>query len=841
MRIAQLKIQNFRSIQTADLVLPKQVVFVGDNNSGKSTVLEAIDLVLGPERTRRRPVINEHDFYNGQYISAESEEEIEIKIEATVVDLNEEQEARFKDNLEFWNNEAESLIDGPPTEQTDQTSTVSAIRVVFIGKYDPEEDDFIGETFFSSPESDEGELEKFRTRDKRYCGFLFLRTLRTGSRALSLEHGSLLDIILRLREQRVQMWEDVLREVSQVGVAEDGDIGLTDTLTEVQRKLRSFIPTEWADDPRIRVSELTRESLRKALTVFMTAGSADSGYAVPFRNQGTGTVNMLVFALLSMIAEEKQNVMFAMEEPEIAIPPFTQKRVVQSVKESASQVLLTSHSPYVLEEFAPERIAVIHRVGGELTIKPALLPPTVKLKAFSSEMRTRFSEALLARRVLVVEGRTELDSFSAASRRLAELSPEQFRNLDSLGIAVVDARTDSQVVPLVQYFESLGKQVFAIFDKQEEDISEGIEFAFESPAQSFEKLLAQQCDPTVLMRFLRELDERGDWKLANDDVPNEDTPPKELKKVFVKLLKKFKGSGEAAELVSQLSEDEMPNFILNTLSEIQGIVEPAEEREEAEEEANGKVKLPKMLHEVAVDAEGPSLAGITIGRLLECESVSEEAAVDNLIKDICEHMVGRRGGKAPRKEDVQLIKGVGRFLTERKVVGSKRKLLVEECQRVVHRTRSLAYTGDPFIDWVSTRDIISESAAPSIQCLANDALHLRFLRKGASLRSKLTELWRSNMSYAGSTVAVRNAFTNEHFVAKSQKPQGLHVMTIHKSKGKEFDEVVIYEGVRWDRIVRDPSDERNVAQSTLLLRVGVSRASQRVSILTPQWAPCPLF
>ena len=144
----------------------------------------------------------------------------------------------------------------------------------------------------------------------------------------------------------------------------------------------------------------------------MTAGDSDAGYSVPFRNQGTGTVNMLVFALLSMIADEKQNVMFAMEEPEIAIPPFTQKRVVQSVKESASQVLLTSHSPYVLEEFAPERIGVLKRSSGELTITPASLPPAVKAKAYSSEMRTRFSEALLARRVLVVEGRTEVDALS---------------------------------------------------------------------------------------------------------------------------------------------------------------------------------------------------------------------------------------------------------------------------------------------------------------------------------------------------------------------------------------------------------------------------------------------
>lgn len=34
---------------------------------------------------------------------------------------------------------------------------------------------------------------------------------------------------------------------------------------------------------------------------------------------GTGTVNMLVLAMLSQIAEDKQNVIFAMEEAETAI------------------------------------------------------------------------------------------------------------------------------------------------------------------------------------------------------------------------------------------------------------------------------------------------------------------------------------------------------------------------------------------------------------------------------------------------------------------------------------------------------------------------------------------
>jgi putative ATP-dependent endonuclease of the OLD family len=432
MRIVKLHIENFRAIKCADLVLPANVVLVGDNNSGKSTILEAIDLVLGPERIKQRPPVDEHDFYEGRYIPDEvanddESEPIRIRVDATVIDLNEDQEARFQEHLEFWDLEQQAILDWPPEQRTDDENVVPALRVMFIGEYDKDEDDFEGQTYFMSPVGDNGELEPFRTQDKRFCGFLFLRTLRTGSRALSLERGSLLDIILRLREQRVRMWEDVISELHKVGVAEDEELGLSDTLVEVQTKLRSFIPTEWAAEPHIRVSDLTRETLRRTLTVFMAAGSESNQYAVPFRRQGTGTINMLVFALLSMIADAKQNVIFAMEEPEIAIPPHTQKRVIDVVRANSSQVLLTSHSPYVLEEFPPEEVAVVQRTGGNVSLTPTSLPPTVKMKAYRRDMRTRFCEALLARRVLVVEGRTEYDAFPAAARRLAELHPDAYR------------------------------------------------------------------------------------------------------------------------------------------------------------------------------------------------------------------------------------------------------------------------------------------------------------------------------------------------------------------------------------------------------------------------------
>jgi putative ATP-dependent endonuclease of OLD family len=73
MRVARLQIENFRCIKRADVLLPRLAVIVGDNNIGKSTLLEAIDLVMGPERLSRRPVIDEHDFYAGEYVDPQGQ------------------------------------------------------------------------------------------------------------------------------------------------------------------------------------------------------------------------------------------------------------------------------------------------------------------------------------------------------------------------------------------------------------------------------------------------------------------------------------------------------------------------------------------------------------------------------------------------------------------------------------------------------------------------------------------------------------------------------------------------------------------------------------------------
>src|SRR6202008_3773688 len=139
----------------------------------------------------------------------------------------------------------------------------------------------------------------------------------------------------------------------------------------------------------LRVSALTRRHLREVITAFIATGNGP--HSAPFFRQGTGTINILLLAMLSQIAEDKQNVIFAMEEPETAIPPYAQKRIVHELRKLSAQTLFTSHSPYVLEEFSLDETVILSRsADGELSQAKIELPDSVKHKRYRHEFRTRF-------------------------------------------------------------------------------------------------------------------------------------------------------------------------------------------------------------------------------------------------------------------------------------------------------------------------------------------------------------------------------------------------------------------------------------------------------------------
>jgi len=392
MKVKRLTIENFKGVKKADLFFDGHVLFVGGNNVGKSTVCEALDLVLGPDRLGRFPPVDEFDFYNAEYLAEDGTTPKPLCVEVMLIDLSAEVERTCFSHTELWHMLEQRLLTQGEADQGVSPNVVRCLRLRTVAAYNQEEDEFEADTYFShSPNSPEGELERVGKKVKRMFGFLYLRALRTGSRALSLERGSLLDIILKLQGVRTGLWEKSIKRLRGLDPPIDADAAdLTPLLDSIEKRLAQYISVNSnGRATRLFVSQLTREHLRKTISFFLSLSPDQQ--PVPFQNVGAGTLNILVLALLTFIAEvKKDNVIFAMEEPEIALPPHTQRRIANYLLEETTQCFVTSHSPYVIERFDPTQIMILRRSPtAELTATVVSGGTTIKGKMYKRHARRR--------------------------------------------------------------------------------------------------------------------------------------------------------------------------------------------------------------------------------------------------------------------------------------------------------------------------------------------------------------------------------------------------------------------------------------------------------------------
>lgn len=591
MRVRRLKISNFRGISEGSVDFSGHTLLVGGNNIGKSTICEALDLVLGPERLFRRPVVDEHDFYCGRYLDADGST-VEIRLEAILVDLSDEACRRFRGHVRRWNDKTCTFLDEEPdgADRADRPDVVWGLPLLFVGRYDREEDDFIGNTFFDHPAGEANALDDdlenklgngrvpFNRAHKRLCGFVFLRTLRTGSRALSLQRGSLLDSVLKLGGSgSVEMWQDTLGRLQSLDPA-IGDIAqLKQIRDEIRARMGRFVNLAAGDGSTgFFASDLTREHVREVVRLFIAAQPGK--HLVPFGRLGTGSINILVFALLTFIADlkDKQSVIFAMEEPEIALPPHTQRRVTRFVLGEMGQSIVTSHSPYVIEQFEPTQIVILDRThDGQLTGRPIDFA-AIRPKSFRVERR-QFAEAILSRAVLVVEGSTEASLFPIASEVMEEsLPPEDYMHLDLAGVTVFNAGGDGAVPRYGPTFSALGKLSFGFCDKPNAPLTTdatnnlaGYTQFWESPEKGVETLLLKEMPMAVVRRFLSTVNERSDY--PNEPQYDDSMDDATTLALALKILKARKGDafGYAALFVGQCNNaDELPKTIREILETI---------------------------------------------------------------------------------------------------------------------------------------------------------------------------------------------------------------------------------------------------------------------------------
>lgn len=585
MRVRQLSIDNFRGVRTGVVNLHGHTLLVGGNNVGKSTVCEALDLALGSERLFRRPVVDEHDFHDGKYIDSAGRP-IMIRIEVILVDLPDELQRKHFGRTRPWSEAAGGFVDveGVDPAQLDAPGVVRALPVLFFGWYDRKSDDFEGKTYFAhpapeltDPEDEPGAgYEPFGRDLKQQCGFIYLRTLRTGRRALSLERGSLLDTIMRLGDNgRESMWEDTIKRLK------DFDIGTIPQLktvrTQIGKRMKRFIGLD--DDEGATAffaSDLTREHLREVVQFFVR--SQGSSYAVPFHRLGTGSINTLVFSLLTHIADLRGNasVIFAMEEPEIALPPHSQRRLTRYLRDRMGQALITSHSPHVIDEFDVTEIVAVDRDSAQVLQSTPIPTAEIKFKAVRQH-KLQLAEAILSRGVVVAEGATEVAALIATSSALEKHSPDgDYEAFDLTGISVFDAGAQGEVPKWAPLFASLRKGAFAFHDKPKiawtEDQLANLrryDLNCETQYNGIEELLSAEVSAGAQRAFLAAVALWPDYPIQQHGVLPDDANDEGVRALTRKILIERKNGDYAAELIAACNTlGDLPETIVTFLREI---------------------------------------------------------------------------------------------------------------------------------------------------------------------------------------------------------------------------------------------------------------------------------
>lgn len=431
--VRQLRIERFRGIQTLEWAPgPGLNGLIGPGDSGKSTILDAIDLLLSARRTAGFTDADFHGLAVGDG----------ILLEATIGDLPPQllDLDRYGMFHRGWD------VDfGVSDEPEDNNEIVITIRLTVVADLDPTW------TLYSERAEAEDCL-----RDLPFAERARMAPTRLGAFAshhLAWGARSVLNRIADVRPAAGAALADAARQAR----ATFGDAAapeVADTI-EMVRDVAARIGVHGAEDAA---------ALLDAHGVSFGAGSIalHDGQGVPLKNLGQGSSRLLVAGLQALAGNTSPFTL--VDELEHGLEPFRIMRLLHELgaKEAAPprQVFLTTHSAVVVRELSAQQL---WHVGRDPATDRIVLRPLARDAAAQGTLRA-CAEAYLAPSVLVCEGATEVGLIRGLDLYWSGLGQ---RPMGSCGVAVADG-SGSNMLQRALAFARAGYRVALWHDSDRE-------------------------------------------------------------------------------------------------------------------------------------------------------------------------------------------------------------------------------------------------------------------------------------------------------------------------------------------------------------------------------------
>jgi putative ATP-dependent endonuclease of OLD family len=188
MIVSKLEIQGFRGIRKGDISLLQFTSLIGANNCGKTTITEALALVLGRDRLVRP--LTEHDFHGSTPSPTDR-----IVIVATLVGF-EPNDPRNQTDWFRWGRGTikwQDVDTGAVRSVADKPTDKLACQIAFAARFDLDSLETITARYFYDadidPFQEDAAIATVPTELIRQVGFFLVPANRTWDRTISLDQS----------------------------------------------------------------------------------------------------------------------------------------------------------------------------------------------------------------------------------------------------------------------------------------------------------------------------------------------------------------------------------------------------------------------------------------------------------------------------------------------------------------------------------------------------------------------------------------------------------------------------------------------------------------------------
>ena len=451
MRITKLRIKNFRGIKDLTVNLDETTVLIGENNTGKSTILAALEVGLKRNLTRQGSAFPQYDYHLPERSSQPADSDgIEITLWFAEQEMGE------------WPDEIAQTL-GRVVQTSDDGLQSIILRVT--SSYNNVSQDFETTTEFlnsaggvlpgANPPANLPAL-------RRLAPLFYLSALRDAAQEFRPQ-GQFWRPFVRSLKMDAQMQADLERQIVELN---QKVLDTNESLAEVTERLRNtadMVPL--ANNEAVGI-EAIPSRLFDIMSRTQVLLSSVTGARLPIGKHGDGTQSLAVICLFdaflrSKLADtyhEHSSPILALEEPEAHLHPSATLSAASLLRDLPGQKIVTSHSGDMVGAYPLPSLRRLRRQDGAIVIHSLdenRFQPN-ELRKINYHIRSNRGSVLFARSWLLVEGETDRVIFEACARALnQELSYD--------GISIIEF-AQIGISPLVKFADSLGLEWHVVAD-----------------------------------------------------------------------------------------------------------------------------------------------------------------------------------------------------------------------------------------------------------------------------------------------------------------------------------------------------------------------------------------